>query len=124
VRVITFGPHTAQIFQVLDLRLSGVLKRRPRRELSFEDDNATIKFIIKVYLDFRQTMVPPNVWGAFQALGLDSDTRNERYWLLFNEKKPRESACFRERWSIDFPWTGYRASDVLLGSVGPTSWKK
>jgi hypothetical protein len=30
VRVITFAPHTTQIFQVLDLALFGVLKRRPR----------------------------------------------------------------------------------------------
>jgi hypothetical protein len=27
-RVITFAPHTTQIFQILDLKLFGVLKRR------------------------------------------------------------------------------------------------
>jgi hypothetical protein len=42
VRVITFAPHTTQIFQVLDLTLFGVLKRRPRYELPFGDDNATV----------------------------------------------------------------------------------
>jgi hypothetical protein len=28
VRIVTFVPHTTQIFQVLDLNLFGVLKRR------------------------------------------------------------------------------------------------
>jgi hypothetical protein len=28
VRIVTFAPHTTQIFQVLDLVLFGVLKRR------------------------------------------------------------------------------------------------
>jgi hypothetical protein len=43
--VITFAPHKTQIFQVLDLTLFGVLKRHPRYELLFENDNATVKFI-------------------------------------------------------------------------------
>jgi hypothetical protein len=32
VRVIAFAPHTTHIFQILDLALFGVLKRRPRYE--------------------------------------------------------------------------------------------
>jgi hypothetical protein len=55
VCVITFAPHTTQIFQVLDLTLFGVLKRRLRCELSFENENATVKFTMQVYHDFKQT---------------------------------------------------------------------
>jgi hypothetical protein len=61
VRVITFAPHTTHIFQVLDLTLFGVVKRRPRYEPPFETENSTVKFLMKVYHDFRQTMVPSNV---------------------------------------------------------------
>jgi hypothetical protein len=43
VGVITFAPHTTQIFQVLDLTLFGALKRCPRYELPFDDDNATVR---------------------------------------------------------------------------------
>jgi hypothetical protein len=46
VRVITFAPHTTHIFQVFDLTLFGVLKRRPRYELPCETDNSTVKFIM------------------------------------------------------------------------------
>jgi hypothetical protein len=62
VRVITFEPHTTQVFQVLDLTLFGVLKRCPRDELPFDENNATVKVITKVYHDFTQTMARPNVW--------------------------------------------------------------
>jgi chromosome condensin MukBEF ATPase and DNA-binding subunit MukB len=46
--VITVAPHTTQIFQVLDVTLFGVLKRRPRSELRFEDEKETVKFRVKV----------------------------------------------------------------------------
>jgi hypothetical protein len=103
VRVITFAPHTTQIFQVLDTTLFGVLKRRQRSELPFGDEKATVKFVMKVYRDFKQTVVEPNIWGAFQALGFEFDTRSKPYRILFNEEKLRESTGFRELWSIDFP---------------------
>jgi hypothetical protein len=103
VRVITFAPHMTHIFQVLDLTLFGVLKRRPRYELPFETDDSTIKFIMTVYHDFRQTMVPSNVWGAFHALGFDYDTRRDLSRLLFDEGKLRGSAGFQALWSLDFP---------------------
>jgi hypothetical protein len=53
VRVITFALHTTQVFQVLVLTLIGVLKRRPRYELPFHDDNAIDKCPMKVYHDCR-----------------------------------------------------------------------
>jgi hypothetical protein len=52
VRVITYAPHTTQIFQVLDVRLFGVLKRRPRYELPSEKHIAPVKVIPKVLHDF------------------------------------------------------------------------
>jgi hypothetical protein len=103
VRVITFAPHTTHVFQVLDLTLFGVLKRRPRYALPFQTDNSMVKFIMKVYHDFKQTMVPSNVWGAFHALGFDYDTRREPSRLLFDEEKLRGRAGFEELWSLDFP---------------------
>jgi hypothetical protein len=70
VRVITFAPHTTQDFQVLYLIPFGVLKQCPRYELALDENNATVKFIMKVYHDFTQTMAQPNVWRTFLALGI------------------------------------------------------
>jgi hypothetical protein len=98
VRVITFAPHTTQVFQVLDLTLVDVPKRCLRYELPFDEKNGTVKVITKVCHDFTQTIVPSNVWGAFRALGLECefDTRRESYELLFDEVKLSESAGFQE----------------------------
>jgi hypothetical protein len=103
VRIIIFAPHTTNIFQVLDPTLFGVLKRGPRYELPFETDNSTVMFLMKLYHDFKQTMVPSNVWGAFHALGFDYYTRREPSRLLFDEEKLRGSRGFQEPWSLDFP---------------------
>jgi hypothetical protein len=46
LRVISFAPYTAQIFQVLDVTIFRVLKRRPRSELTFGDKKATLKFVM------------------------------------------------------------------------------
>jgi hypothetical protein len=61
VRVIAFAPHTTQIFQILDVTFFDVLKRRLGYKLPFEEDKETVKFQIKVYHDFRQTMVERNI---------------------------------------------------------------
>jgi hypothetical protein len=53
VRGITVAPHTTQIFQVLDVTLFGVLKRRLGYELPFEDEKETVKSVMKVYHDFK-----------------------------------------------------------------------
>jgi hypothetical protein len=57
LRVITFAPHTTQVFQVLDLTLFGVPKRCPRNGLPFDENNATVKVIMNVYHDLRHTMI-------------------------------------------------------------------
>jgi hypothetical protein len=53
VRVITFAPHTTQIFEFLDVTLFGVFKWRLGHKLPFEDEKETVKFIMKVYRDFK-----------------------------------------------------------------------
>jgi hypothetical protein len=67
VRVVTFAPPTPQLFQVLDLTVFGVLKRRGQDQLPLEDNPGSTRFIRKVSHDFRTTMmmVEPTIWGAF-----------------------------------------------------------
>jgi 2-methylisocitrate lyase-like PEP mutase family enzyme len=71
VRVITLAPHTARIFQKLDLCLFGVLKRRGQYVFPFDNDQTTTNFLLKIYQTFRQTMIEPNIWEPLKKLGLD-----------------------------------------------------
>jgi hypothetical protein len=84
VHVITFAPHTTQVFQVLGLTLFGVLKRCPRYELPFDGENATIEFTMNGYHNFTQTMVQSHMWRALHALEHEFDTRKELYKLLID----------------------------------------
>jgi hypothetical protein len=71
--------------------------------LPFEDEKETVNFIMKVYHEFKQTIVESNIWGALQAIGFEFDTEAEPYRLLFNEEKFTQSAGSRESWSIALP---------------------
>jgi hypothetical protein len=82
VPVTTLAPNTTQIFQVLDVALFGVLKPRPRYQLPFEDEKEIVEFIMKVYHDFKQTMVESNIREAFWAIGFEFDTEAEQYRLM------------------------------------------
>jgi hypothetical protein len=94
-----------QIFQILDMTLVGVLKRRLGYKLPFEDEKETGKFIMKVYHDFKQTMVEPNTWGAFRVIGFEFQfgIEAEPYRPLFNEEKLRQNTGFRARFRTQSP---------------------
>jgi hypothetical protein len=74
VCVIAFAPHTRQIFQILDVTIFGVLKRRLGHKLRFEEEKGTLKFIMKAYRNFKQTMMESNIWRAFWAIRFEFDT--------------------------------------------------
>ena len=103
VRVITWPPHTTQIFQQLDISLFGVLKQRAQYKLPFDNEQGTADFLFRTYRTFKQTMIEPNIWGAFQEAGFDFDVSNEPYRLQFDEEKLRRTPAFQEIWAIDFP---------------------
>jgi hypothetical protein len=42
---------------------------------------------MKGYHDFKQTMVEPNTWEAFQELEFECDTKREPDQLAYNEAK-------------------------------------
>jgi hypothetical protein len=65
VQVVTFAPHTTQIFQVLDLTLFWVLKRGNQYQSPLRDGAGSVPFIKKVYHDFPLVMIDMNIWGAF-----------------------------------------------------------
>jgi hypothetical protein len=96
--------------------------------LPFGDEKATVRFVVKGDHDFKQTMVEPDRWGAFEALEFEFefDATREPYRLLFNEEKLRESAGFRELWSIDLPLDQLccQLDGALLDLVGLISQRK
>jgi hypothetical protein len=61
VRVITWRPHTTQIFQQLDRSLFGVLKQKGQSKLPFDDEQGITNVLFRLYRTFRQTMIEANI---------------------------------------------------------------
>jgi hypothetical protein len=92
VRVITWPPHTTQIFQQLDISLFGVLKQRGHSQFPFDDDQSTSDFVFRTYRPFKQTIVEATIWGAFHEAGCEIDVGHEPYRIQFDEKKAAENS--------------------------------
>jgi hypothetical protein len=96
VRVITFAPHTTHVFQMLDVVLFDALKKHAIGLEMLNEESGTTAFILKLYHDFKQTMVEVNIWEAFSAIGFTHDITHDPYGLLFGEKKFRQNRRFIE----------------------------
>jgi hypothetical protein len=94
---VTFEPppHTAQVFQVLDLTLFGVLKRRDQSQFPLEEDAGSARFMKKIDHDddFRMTMtiIEPNVWRAFRGIQVNYSLVEGVQRVSLDEMTVRES---------------------------------
>jgi hypothetical protein len=69
VRVITFASHTTYIFQTLDVVLFGAMKKHATGLETLDEGLSAAAFLLKVYHDFKQTMIEVNIWGPLLLLG-------------------------------------------------------
>jgi hypothetical protein len=102
VRVVTFAPRTTNIFQVLDLTVFGVFKRRGQYYLSFETENRAADFIFKTSKDFRRTTINTNMWAAFGGIDLSFHDVGDVQGMVFDEITLTESRGCCELWTTDY----------------------
>jgi hypothetical protein len=103
VKMVTFPPHTIQVFQALDLSLFDALKRTLQSKLPLGNVGQVLAFIQKVSHSVKQTCVLDNVQNAFKMLGFEFNIAKSPYTLLLREEKLRGSQGFREIWNADYP---------------------
>jgi hypothetical protein len=61
VRIITFAFHTTHIFHVLDVILFGALKKHVSGLKIVDEEHPAAAFLLKVYHDFKETMIEVNI---------------------------------------------------------------
>jgi hypothetical protein len=88
---------------VHDVVLCGALKKHATSLTMLNEDQPAVAFLIKVYHDYKQTIVEANIWGTFEAIGLTHDITQDPDGLIFDEKKFRQSPGFLELWQRDVP---------------------
>jgi hypothetical protein len=103
VKVITFRPHTTQIFQALDLYLIGVFERKMQYKLPFTNNNLTVNCIRNTFHALKQTFVLDDVTSVFLLLGIEFNMTQTPYTLLFREDMLRRSQRFQEIWKVNYP---------------------
>jgi hypothetical protein len=83
--------------------LFGALEKRAIAVRTLKKQQAAAAFLFKVYHDLKHTMVEVNIWGAFGAIRFTHDIKQNRYELLFDEEKFRQSPGFEELWECNTP---------------------
>jgi hypothetical protein len=91
------------IFQMLDVVLFGILNKRCSGLEMWNKESDTVAFIIRLFHDFKQTMVELNIWRAFSSIGFSYYSTQNPYGLLFDEKKFRQSRGFIELCARETP---------------------
>jgi hypothetical protein len=72
-KIIIFAPHITHIFQMLDVVLFGILMKPAIGLKTLHEEQSATRFLLKVYQDFKKTMVEVNIWRAFAAIGFTHD---------------------------------------------------
>jgi hypothetical protein len=71
VHVVIFASNTMQVFQLLGLTLFGIFTRERKYHLPFEYLGTALNFVDNVSTKMAKTLTMPNVWAAFQAIGVE-----------------------------------------------------
>jgi hypothetical protein len=64
-----FATDTPHIFQMLDVILFGDFKKLATGLETLDEEQLAATFLLKVYHDFKQTMIEVNIWGALEPYG-------------------------------------------------------
>jgi hypothetical protein len=81
---------------MLDIMLFSILKRHATGLEMLNEESETVAFILKLYHDFKQTIVEVNIWRAFSAIGFTHDMTQDPYGLFFDEEKFPQSRGFMQ----------------------------
>jgi hypothetical protein len=102
IAVITFPPHTTNLFQPLDLSFFGALKRRKQGTQSEVDGSRLTGQIQKLFQAYEETGSSSNVRGSFRRAGFRHNTKMTPYTLEFDEAVARRVPGFQEIWDKNY----------------------
>jgi hypothetical protein len=104
IRVITFAPHTTNIFQMLDVSFFGIFKRKKSQFFETEDGPKVYLQLMKLLHCFYESANWFTITGSFKKVGILINATETPHTLIFDETKMRNSDSFLELWNINFPF--------------------
>ena len=103
ILVITYPPHTSQIFQALDRLTFSLIKEKKRHALKDDDENPLIDHIRRIFKGYEESTTSENVRAAFTHTGFNQIEIDGVKYLQVDEDKIRNFSEFKEIWEINFP---------------------
>jgi hypothetical protein len=103
VLVLSYSPHTSNLFQVLDLLLFGRLKSAKKYLPRNEQASTSIDHIIRIFKTCETVTTNTMVRSCWEKAGFEYSKMCEAFHLLVNDGKIREWTDFLEVWRINYP---------------------
>jgi hypothetical protein len=70
---------------MLDMIRFGALKNHANDLKMFDEEQPAAAFLLKVYHDFKQTMIEVNISESFAAIGFIHNIEQSPYGLIFDK---------------------------------------
>jgi hypothetical protein len=106
VMMMTYAPHTTNIFQVLDIHFFGIFKLIKSNADESGMVHETANDVVKNIRAIQRSSNLPKIQAAFRKSGLESISVSEPAFITFHEKRLREADGICETWDIEVPIEG------------------
>lgn len=103
VLVVSYPPHTSQLFQVLDRLLFGRLKAAKKHLVRNPEESAQLDHVVRVFKAYELATTSTTIRASFQHTGFDYVQRDGVWYLTVDEQRLRAYPEFHEVWEIDYP---------------------
>jgi hypothetical protein len=120
VLVVSYPPHTSQMFQVLDRLLFGRLKLAKKHLVRDLQESAQLDHVIRVFKVYELATTSTTIRASFRHTGFDYEQRDGIWYLILNDQRLRAYPEFHEVWQIDYPeesLSNRRRQQVWAGST-------
>jgi hypothetical protein len=103
VALITYPPHTSNIFQVLDVLLFAQLKSAKKYIPRNDGAPPGIDHLVRIFKAYETVTTSTTVRNSWAKAGFEHCQRDGVSYLVINDGKIRDSPEFSEVWRKNFP---------------------
>jgi hypothetical protein len=96
VLVVSYPPHTSQIFQVLDRLLFGRLKAAKKHLVGDLEEFAELDHVVRIFKAYELETTSTTIRASFQQTALDYEQRDGIWYLIVNDQRLWRYTEFQE----------------------------
>jgi hypothetical protein len=117
IKIVTFAPHTSNIFQALDLSFFSLFKTKEKFWSDQDDDKTFTATIDKLIRQFHSVATPENIRGGFVRAEFSYSTGVIPYVLEFSRERMWRVQVFDMFADLTVSWKVCRCAGRIRSSV-------